>query len=257
MQLFDSLNPVFLPVLDSAAADAAAKIADDTTNLDIAELNQQNRMLRLSAFSLVRVFADSIVSNDLDENELPSDRFAALLAGLSGNEDGDDIDIDPTTLDIIVAHVKDAMESLGVSDSSMINAAFGDSVEEADQALQSIAEIVESNLPTDDDELSSFIQTFVYGDVDGDIDDSGMILDSAGIGKTTVKQGKFGKVIYKAIKAVRNGKITVVNKRVGGKVKLSVKQKAALTKARVKAFSSAALNRRFHSVKKGKRAGLY
>lgn len=257
MQLFDSLNPAFLPVLDSAAADAAAKIADDTTDLDIAELNQQNRMLRLSALSLVLVFTDSIVSNDLDEDELPSDRFAALLAGFSGSEDGDDIEIDPTTLDIITAHVKDAMESLGVSDSGMINAAFGDSVEEADQALQSIAEIVESNVPTDDEELSSFVQSFVYGDVDGDIDDSGMILDSAGIGKTTVKQGKFGKVIYKAIKAVRNGKITVVNKRVGGKVKLTVKQKAALTKARVKAFSSTALKRRFHSVKKGKRAGLY
>lgn len=246
MHLFDSLNPTFLPVLDSAAADAAAKITKDVTALDIAEFNQQNRMLRLSALSLVLIFTDSILSNDLDEDELPADRFAALLAGFSGNEDRDEVNIDPTTLDIITAHVKDAMESLGISDSSMIDAAFGSSVEDADQALQSIAEIVESHVPTDDDKLNAFVKTFVYGD----IDDSGKILDSAAIGKATVKQSKFGKVTYKANKAVRNGKITVVNKRVGGKVKLSVKQKAALTKAREKAFSSAALSSHLHSVKK-------
>jgi hypothetical protein len=247
LHLFDSLNPTFLPVLDSAAADAAAKITKDATALDIAEFNQQNRMLRLSALSLVLIFTDSILSNDLDEDELPADRFAALLAGFSGNEDRDEVNIDQTTLDIITAHVKDAMESLGISDSSMIDAAFGSSVEDADQALQSIAEIVESHVPTDDDKLNAFVKTFVYGD----IDDSGKILDSAAIGS------KFGKVSYKANKAVRNGKITVANKRVGEKAKLSVKQKAALTKAREKAFSSAALSSHLHAVKKDNRAGLY
>jgi hypothetical protein len=254
--LFDSLNPNLVKVLDSAAGEAAAVIADMADELDIAELNQQNRMLRIAAISLVLVFTDSIVSNDLADDELPSDRFAALLAGFSGSEDGDEVEIDPTTLDIITAHVKDAFETLGVTDESLIDAAFGDNVTEADQALEAIAETVESNVPPAD-EISEFVQAFVFGDAVGEIGEDGLILDSASLGKTTVKQGKFGKVIYKAIKAVRKGKITVVNKRVNGKVKLTAKQKAALNKARVKAFSSAALNQRFRSVTKGKRAGLY
>lgn len=257
MTFYDSLNPNRVQLLDSAAGNAAAQIADETTALDLAELNQQGRNLRLAALSIALVLSDSIVSNDLGEDELPSDRFATLMAGFSGSEDGEgDIEIDEPTLEIISANIQDAFASLGVTDSSLIDAAFGDDVEAADAAIEAIAEIVEANIPTEESELDEFVQAFVYGDSIAEINEDGMLLDSA-VGKTTVKSGKLGKVIYKSMKAVRNGKITVVNKRVAGKVRLSPKQKAALNKARVKAFSSSAMSKRLRSVKKGKRAGLY
>lgn len=258
MTFFDSLNPHRVQLNDSAAGTAAAQIAEGTSALDIAELNQQGRNLRLAALSLVLVLADSIVEKDLAEDELPSDRFAALLAGFSGAEDADgEIEIDEPTLDIITANVQDAMATLGVTDSSLIEAAFGDDVEAADQAIEAIAEIIVANVPTDENELAEFVQAFVYGDAVTDIGEDGMLLDAASLGKTTVKKGKLGSVIYKAVKAVRNGKVTIVNKRVAGKVKQTAKQRAALNKARAKAFTSSSLGRRMRSVKKGQRNNIY
>ncbi|MEQ1324916.1 hypothetical protein [Acinetobacter soli] len=253
--LFQSLQAK-KPILDSAAGNAATQISEmDSNELNVSQLNQQIANLRLVSLVLVLSLADSLVENSLDEDELPSDRFAALLAGLSGSENDDDEidDIDGPTLDVITANVQYAWATLG-ADTKLIDTALSGDVAEADQALQTIAEIVESNVP-DSDELDDFVKEFVHGASSTEIDDDGQILDA--VGKTTVKQGKFGKVIYKAIKAVRNGKITVVNKRVAGKVKLTPKQKAALNKARVKAFSSTALSKRIRSVTKGKRAGLY
>lgn len=258
MTLFHTLDPNrAVQIVDSAAGNAAAKIADLDSDLDIAELNHQGRNLRLAALSIALILSDSLIENDLDQDELPSDRFATLLAGFSGQEDAEgDIEVDGPTLDIITANIQDAFYTLGVTDSSLIDAAFGDDVQAADQALEAIAEIVESNVPTDEEELNELVQAFVYGDSIAEINDDGMLYDSA-LGKTTVKKGKLGKVVYKAIKAVRNGKISIVNKRIGGKVKLSPKQKAALNKARAKAFSSSAMSKRLRSVTKGKRAGLY
>lgn len=250
--LYDSLNPM---LLDSAAGDAAAKIAEDS-NFDTVEFNHHISMLRKSSLIVALSLADAIASKDLDENELPSDRLAVLMAGFSGTEDGDEIEVDEPTLDIITANVQDAFASFGVSD-DLISAAFDEDVTEADQAIEAIAEIVESTVPTDDDQLEEFVREFVFGADSSEIDDDGSIYDAAVVGKTTVKAGKFGKVRYKAVKAVRNGKVVVKNMRIGGKVRLSPKQKQALMKARVKAHSSGAIKKRMRSLAKGKRAGLY
>ncbi|WP_228716444.1 hypothetical protein [Acinetobacter defluvii] len=251
--IFNSLAP---QLLDSAAGDAANKIADGD-GLDLAQLNHHVNALRLGALIVVLSLSDAITSNDLDENELPSSRFDALMAGFSGEEDGEDeLVIDEPTYSIIAANVEDAFASFGVS-VDLIKAAFGDDAAEADQAIETIAEIVESSVPTDEDELNEFVQEFVFGANNTDIDDDGSLYDAATLGKTTVKSGKFGKVIYKAVKAVRNGKIVIKNTRVGGKVRLSPKQKQALIKARTKAHNSSAMKKRLRSVTKGKRAGLY
>lgn len=250
--LFGSLNPM---LLDSAAGDAANKIADGE-GLDLAQFNHHVSALRLSALMVVLSLSDAITSNDLDDDELPSSRLDALMAGFSGEDDGEEVEIDEPTYSIISANVQDAFASFGVS-GDLIETAFGDDVAEADQAIETIAEIVESAVPTGEDELSEFVQEFVFGANGNEIDDDGSIYDAATLGKTTVKSGKFGKVIYKAVKAVRNGKIVIKNTRVGGKVRLSPKQKQALIKARTKAHSSSALKKRMRSVTKGKRAGLY
>ena len=251
--LFQCLNPM---LLDSAASSALAKVSNEDNALDTAALNHQVQSLRKNALAVALTLADNIVSNDLDEDELPSDRLGALLAGFSTHDHEDELDIDDSTLAIITANVQDAFASFGVS-YELIQAAFDDDVEEADQAIQAIAEIVESAVPTDEDDLSEFIQEFVFGADGNEIDDDGALYDAAVMGKTTVKAGKFGKVIYKAVKAVKNGKIVVKNMRVGGKVRLSPKQKQALAKARMKAHSSSSVKKRMRSLAKGKRAGLY
>ncbi len=250
--MFKTLNPM---LLDSAAGNAVAKISDEE-NLDTVAFNHQVQSLRKNALAIALTLADNILSNDLDEDELPSDRLAALLAGFSAHDHDEDLDIDESTLAIITANVQDAFASLGVSD-DLIQSAFDDDVSDADQAIEAIADIVVSTIPTDEDELSQFVQEFIFGADGNDIDDDGSLYDGATLGKTTVKAGKFGKVIYKAVKAVKNGKIVIKNTRVGGKVRLSPKQKQALTKARMKAHSSSAMKKRMRSVTKGKRAGLY
>ena len=103
-------------------------------------------------------------------------------------------------------------------------------------------------MPTGDD-LEEFIDLFVYGEAQ---DDGDTMLDGVSLGKTTTKSGKFGKLVYKAVKAIRNGKVAIVNKRVSGRVKLSAKQRSALKKARTKASSSGAIKRRVRSMKKAK-----
>ena len=215
-------------MLDSASGQAVQVVE----NLDIQEsnasaLNAEIQSVRKMALMLVLVLVDSIIENDLGEDELPSDRLDALLSGFASD-------------------AEDAFASLGVSD-ELIATIFSEE-SEADEAIESACELVESTLPTGDD-LQEFVDLFVYGEAQ---DDGDTMLDGVSLGKTTTKSGKFGKVVYKAVKAIRNGKVAIVNKRVSGRVKLSAKQRSALKKARVKASSSGAIKRRVRSMKKAK-----
>jgi len=234
-------------MLDSASGQAVQVVE----NLDIQEssasaLNAEIQSVRKMALMLVLVLVDSIVENDLGDDELPSDRLDSLLAGFASEADDEEFEADQATLDILIANVQDAFASLGVSD-ELIATIFSEE-SEADEAIESACELVESTLPTGDD-LQEFVDLFVYGEAQ---DDGDTMLDGVSLGKTTTKSGKFGKVVYKAVKAIRNGKVAIVNKRVSGRVKLSAKQRSALKKARVKASSSGAIKRRVRSMKKAK-----
>lgn len=238
------------PMLDSATGTGTGAEADEVS-FNGSALNSEIQSLRTFALSLVLILSQAIIDNDLEENELPTDRLDKMLAGIS--DDGEEeIDIDQATMDILIANVMDAFESLGVSE-DILAVIFSEDAE-ANEALENAAEIVESNKPQSDEDLEDFFDLFVYGEAEDD--DSEMMLDGVSVGKTTTKTGKYGKLVYKAVKAIRNGKVTVINKRMSGKVKLSSKQRQALSKARKKASASSAIKKRIRSMKKAKNLNI-
>jgi hypothetical protein len=64
------------------------------------------------ALMLVLVLVDSIVENDLGDDELPSDRLDSLLAGFASEADDEEFEADQATLDILIANVQDALRRL-------------------------------------------------------------------------------------------------------------------------------------------------
>ena len=61
---------------------------------------------------------------------------------------------------------------------------------------------------------------------------------------------------YKRALAIRNGKKTIIRKRISGTVRLSAKQKMAIKKAQRKAHSGAARAKRLKSMKRRQKMGL-
>lgn len=232
------------PMLDSVTSVALEKFEDSEINANA--LNSEVQSLRRGALAIAIALANSIIENELGEGELPTDRLDALLAGIASDENDEEFEVDQPTLDIVIANVQDALATLGVSD-DLIVAMFGGDAD-ADEAIETASEIIESNLPSGDD-LDELFDLFVYGEAQ---DDEDHMMDGVSLGKTTTKSGKFGKVVYKAVKAIRNGKVSVINKRVSGKVKLSAKQRSALNKARRKASATGAIKKRMRSMKKAK-----
>lgn len=247
-QIFPFLNPLLQPMqIDSVAGNAAEAI--EAANVDGNALNSEIQNLRKAVLAAVLLLGEAIVEKQLADDELPSDRLDALIAGIADGGDDEEFEVDEATLDIVIANFQDALATLGVDD-GMIAVMFGGDAE-ADEAIEAAAEIIESNAPTGDD-VDELFDLFVYGEAE----DDELMLDGVSLGKTTTKSGKFGKVVYKAVKAIRNGKVSIVNKRVSGKVKLSAKQRAALSKARRKAGSSGAIKKRMRSMKKAKNMGI-
>lgn len=243
---------------DSATGDAAEKVMSADDQGFNSELSQLRRTALFSVFQL----SDDIISGDLEDEELPSDRLDAYLAP-EGDTDGEDEDSAAASqqiIQILAANMADAMSSLGVDDET-IAAAFDTDIDAADEAIEKLAETIEQNLPTGE-ALDGFITSFLYGE--GELDMSaGQVdaFDSAEVGKNKVRKNKYGQtLVYKGVKAVRQGKVTVVNKRVGNtsmKVKLSAKQKMALRKAGAKAVTPNAIKKRLKSISVGRRNGLY
>lgn len=242
---------------DSAAGDAAQAVME----LDDQAFNSELLTLRRESLFAAFQLSDDILSDDLDDDELPSDRLDAYVRGKDDDEDDEEnSQLEQQIMQIKAANMADALASLGVSD-DLITQAFDTDVDEADEAIEKIAEVVETNTPTGD-EMVEFIQAFLFGDTEinmnaGEVE----VYDSAALGKNKVRKTKSGQtLVYKGVKAVRNGKITVVNKRVGNtsmKVKLSPKQKAALRKALSKAVTPNALKRRVKSLRIGMKNGIY
>lgn len=245
LKFHDTEKPV--STFDSAAGDAATKIAEDS--LELKAIDSEIQELRKQALFAVLQLSDDIVEGDLADDELPSDRFDAYV--MQSDDENED-DIDEHTAQIISANMADAYASFGVSE-EMINSILSDNPEEADAAIEAASEIVSQNAPTDDDELAALALLFIFGDdeIDSEFD--------AVVGKTTTKQNATGqKIKYRAVKVIRGGKVKIVNKRVnqGMKVRLTTKQKMAVKKMRRKAFTGSALRKRIRSMAKSKRLGL-
>ena len=258
---FDALTP----------QEAADKMEVDpiSERMAVAATSQMRLNALNVAFMLSAVLTDGEYS---DDELLPSEVLDGLMIEAFTDDDDDDSDldeIDETVRITFSAHVSDALSTLGVDD-AVIADLFDDEIDVADAACLAAAETVLENMPDDGEDFEDFVAAFAYSDdeaedeesfdsVDGD---SECQFDAAGkkklrAGKKTVKKVNGKTLVYKAVKAIRNGKKVTINKRISGKLKLSASQRAGLKKARRKAGTSAAIRKQMRSFGKGMRANIY
>ena len=232
--------------------------------------------MRIKALYIVFMLSAILSESDYDDDEmLPSEALDNLMIESFVDDDDDDDDggdIDEYVRATLSAHVSDAFSTLGVED-SIVQDLFGDDVEIADAAALAAAETVLENMPDDGSDFDDFVSTFAYTD-DMDVADSEedaaafdslaepeYQFDAAGkklrVGKKTIKKVNGRTLTYRAVKAIRNGKKVVINKRILGKPILKSSQKAALRKARMKAGTASALRKQMKSFGKGLRMNIY
>lgn len=247
----------------NSAKQAAESIDFDPIDERIAA--HSTTQMRLAALQVAFMLAGIMSEVEFEDQELlPSELLDSLiLESFVEDPEDDDDEIDSTVKTILSAHIADAMSTLGI-DEDLINDVFDSDVDIADAAIETASEIILENMPADD-ELDDFISVFAYGDeatYDAmmEEEDEGMY-DAAKkpltVGRKTRRKVGGKNVTYKAVKAVRDGKIKVVNKRIGGKVRLSAAQKAALKKARRKSTTSSAVRKRMMSFSKGLQRNIY
>lgn len=249
-----SFKKPFVDSHNSAAGDAAKQL--QMTKLDQAATQHALYSMRQAALAIVLLLVDAVIEEELGE-QLPSEFLDAQM-----NETIGDMDDEPTAAEwlknMLAAHIADALESLGASE-DLIADAFGAEVDVADSALETIAETVMANLPADGDEINAWAKEFIYGDAD-DLEDSHNAVGKKPLtaGKTTTKKDAKGNTLrYKAVKVIRDGKPTVVNKRISGKPFLSPAKRAALVKAGNKAHTGTAIRKAQKSLGIGAKMGLY
>ncbi|WP_417212055.1 hypothetical protein [Acinetobacter venetianus] len=230
---------------------SAAKSMSDVDSIDTLALNSEIQANRFLALAILIAFANDIINSDLEETETPSDRLDALLSVAE-----DESDTENYALSILIANIQDAAYSLGVPE-EVAQGAFDDTnIEVQDEYLESLAEFVNSNIP-DGEEFEQFRDDFVYGSPDKFDPEDPEQLDALGAGKTTVKKRNGRTLVYRAVKAIRNGKVKIVNKKIAGSAKLSAKQKQAVKRMQAKSNRGAALKKRLRSLQKGRNANLY
>lgn len=257
---FDALTP----------QEAADKMELDplSERMAIAATSQMRLAALNVAFMLSAVLTDGEYD---DEDLLPSEVLDGLMIEAFTDDDDDDSDLDEIDENVRVtfsAHVSDALSTLGVED-AVIADLFDDEIDVADAACLAASETVLENMPDDGEAFDEFVAAFAYSDDSDDEEDEegfdGMSdeyqFDAAKkklrAGKKTVKKVRGKTLVYKAVKAIRNGKKVTINKRISGKLKLSASQRAGLKKARRKAGTSSAIRKQMRSFGKGMRANIY
>lgn len=215
--------------------------------------------LRMAAMWVAMSVAKIISETDADDEDalMPNEVLDGLTLEALDTED-DDGDMDGVLRATLTAHIADAFSTLGVDD-GVIDDMFSSDMDVADSALEMATETIMDNLPDDGDATDELLSAFAYGyGEDEGFDGMFDKVNKLTAGKRTTKTFNGKKVRYQAVKAVRNGKVVIKNKRIGGgKIILSAKQKAALKKARMKARTGTANARRLRSVEKGIRKGIY
>lgn len=164
----------------------------------------------------------------LDTGETLADRLDALMIGLvDSDKDGELDEEELDVLDIAYNVLAEILSNKGVSDEDidlLING--GD-----EEAANSIHELLVNTAPNGVDEDLDDINASAF---EFDQDSDAAVMDAT----------------YKRVVAIRNGKKTIVRKRIAGRVRLSAKQKMAIKKAQRKANSGAARMRRMKSMRK-------
>lgn len=250
-------------VFDSAAGDAAAHLAETLPAVDERALLADIQTIRGLALSVVLMTADAIVDGTIPDDEIPSEFMdIQILEGLGLSEDEE---LDPILNQLITANIMDALSSFNVPE-EVIADIFGEDSEAADAALEVAADTIVANLPDEGEPLDTFMNEFIYGFDSSDVLDEGDDVeefDAVGkkklaVGRKTVKEVNGRKIRYKAVRVVRHGKITVINKRLAGqKLRLTAKQKQGMKKMNVKSHSYGAISRRLRSLTKGVKHNIY
>jgi hypothetical protein len=248
---------------DSAAGDAIQAIG--ASAIDKRATLAGTQEMRKVGLSIVIELAESITENALDTDETPSERLDALMSGALGLDDDES---DNALVPLLSEHMVDALSGFKVP-VAMIADAFGENSDVADSAIDQMSEIVIANLPSKGAELDDFIKDFVYGFSEPDMSDAdssdeveeydsmGKPKKKLGVGQKTTKKVNGHTLQYKAVKAVRHGKIVTVNKRIGGTVVLTASQKAAVHKLHAKPRTSSMMKMAMRSLVKGKKANIY
>lgn len=249
---------------DSVAGNAANHLAERLTPINERQLLANIQATRTIALSVVLQLADAIAENTLGDEVLPSEYLDTLM--LVGVDTDENDEIDSMVNQLLSANIADALSTLGVAE-DMIADIMGDNIEAADAAIEAMAPIVISNLPDAGDALTAFEDAFIYGfdaedalddDEDEQYDGVGKPRKKIRAGGSTVKEVNGKKIRYKGVKVVRKGKITVVNKRLGGQTLIKTSaQKSALKRLHNKAHSYSAINKRLRSLGKGIKANIY
>ena len=248
---------------DSMTAQQAADSIDDEL-IDASMAMAITFQMRQQALKVVFLLAALLSDESYDEEELlPNEALDGLMTQAFSDDDDDEA-LDSATVEVFSAYIADAFSTFGVSD-DLINDLFDTDTETADSAIFSASEQVLDAMPADD-EIAEFTKAFVYSE-EPDDDDSedtydGIQFDAGKksklrAGKKTVKKVNGKTLVYKAVKAVRNGKVVTVNKRMQGNLKLSAAQKSALRKARRKSGTSSAIRKQMRSIGIGISRGIY
>ncbi|HEX8590645.1 hypothetical protein [Pseudomonas sp.] len=181
--------------------------------------------LALRAAAIVQQWAET---DDLEVGETNLNRLLGMFCGVADeNMDGEITDDEAETVAILCDQAWDYLSSLGASDDDLSAMFESEDGEAADRVM----ELVAGGLPDGDEAAAQSIDDFAFGD--GSVE----ALDAT----------------YKRIKAVRGGKITHINKRISGKVRLSAAQKVSLKKAMLRSHSAGATKRRLKSMKIARR----
>lgn len=238
---------------DSAAAglaDAASSASADRAAMSTIE------WCRSQALDIVAEVADTISDGTLAEDQLPSDLLDSLM--LDAMDQDGEMDEDSDRLASALGEaIGDALSSLGVDDQT-IEDIFSDDVTVADSALESAASTIIANMPDEGDALDEFVQEFIFGSPDDEPGFDSATGKKLTVGKNTTKKINGKTIRYKSVKAIRNGHLKVVNKRMKGQsVRLTAQQRASIKKAGRKALTGNAIRKRLRSLAKGKKVGLY
>lgn len=248
--------------LSSVANKAKESLTDD---LDEKALSHAIYDIRQKAVVVVLNLAENILDSDLDDDETPTERLEALVSEFVDSDDD-------LIMSALYANMQDVMVSLGVAESIAEEALYSDDPQLQDEAIETMADLVNSNVP-DDEDFDEWQKEFIYAEPDEFAsDDEAEQLDSvqdsaepnrafdkrkAMVGKTTTKTTKRGTIIYKGVKAIRNGKLAVVNKRVGGDYRPTLKQRAAMKRLAKFAKTKKAIEKRVKAFKLGRKMGLH
>lgn len=246
--------------LSVIAKKSTENLADD---FDEKALTHAIYDMRAKALAVVLTLANDILDDDLETDETPSERLDVLVS----NYIDDDEDI---VISAFYANMQDALVSLGVPESIAEEALFADDELLRDESVEALADFVNSNVP-DDEDFDEWQKEFIYGNPDehfGDDAQAKQLDDLAQpnknfakkvntVDKTTTKQTKRGTITYKAVKAIRKGKLVIINKRIAGNYRPTQKQRAAIKRLSKFAKTKKSIAKRLKSLKLGRNMGLY